>query len=189
MPKTPAKGALNKKESKVKSSKPVVSDEDENEDEIVTLTETLKTIKKKNSFIEKELVSFGQETEARTNQTKFLRIKYYELLERTSDEEKTSIMIIVKHDRWDSLHDYVVSQINKKPSEDLHTIITRHQCRYPKSEIIIGVNYNPNQIDLWKVLKKKLKNNIKGWETRFNLKKEYSEAKLIKDIEEICDEL
>jgi hypothetical protein len=76
-------------------------------------------------------------------------------------------------------YEYTVLRIMEN---SLNTTYSKHKKRYPKCTELLNIEGSPNAIILWKRVKDTLKKDIVVNGSNFNLKKNYTQTKLIKDI-------
>jgi hypothetical protein len=106
----------------------------------------------------------------------------------TTEKGDNNRLIIIKNNEADSdqedaaeIFEYTVLKMQQNIVKKK---ISSHLQLYPDSEVIVNL-VNPNARTLWKNIKFKLKNKISVKNSRFNLKKNYTEQNLIRDIKKV----
>jgi len=88
--------------------------------------------------------------------------------------------------RDEEYYDYRVMRLMRKSRNQS---IVNHKKKYPDMTVVFEIYYSPNSVNLWNRIKKKLGNKkIEYSGSNFNLKKNYTERMLIKDIKNIHNE-
>jgi hypothetical protein len=87
-------------------------------------------------------------------------------------------------DDSDTIYDYHALRLMKKSYKQR---LVEHQIRHPNMEILMKINYSPNSMRLWNLIRDNVK-KIEVSGNKFNLKHKYGEQSLIKDIKRIHDE-
>jgi hypothetical protein len=83
------------------------------------------------------------------------------------------------YDDDDDVYEYTAFRILRNSYNQAYN---KHKSEYPKCKIVIDISGSPNSVVLWKRIKNKLGDNITVSGSHFNLNDDYTEKKLIKDV-------
>ena len=109
----------------------------------------------------------------------------------TGKRSDTSVLYVIKNNprpkKGETVYEYSVIRIAKK---SLNGALSAHRLKYPRMEIIKKINFTPNSINLWTRIRNELKakRKIDGAGCKFNLKGNFTQAKMIQYVEKIHDE-
>lgn len=114
----------------------------------------------------------------------------------TGDAINDHLLVIIKnnideeeYDDDELCYEYHALRVMRK---SLKARLSNHNTRYPDMKILTEIAYSPNSMNLWTRIKKQLgtgkKKKLMIDNCKFNLKKNYTEKQLIKDIKAIHNE-
>ena len=114
----------------------------------------------------------------------------------TGNPDDNHMLIIIKnndnpeeYDDDEDIYEYHALRVMKKSHKQR---LTAHKIRHPDMKVIMKILYSPNSINLWMRIKSKLskgKNKkIICSNSKFNLRKKYTQKQLMADIHEIHNE-
>lgn len=73
-------------------------------------------------------------------------------------------------------------------NRNYNQLVRDHKAEHPNAKIIYEINYSPNAVILWKNIRKYISKHLEISGCNFNLKQNYTEKRLIKDINLIHNE-
>ena len=110
----------------------------------------------------------------------------------TDNPNDNNMLVIIKnndnpddYNDCDVIYDYYCMRIM---IASYNTSISKHKQRHPNMEILLKLSYSPNSINLFKRVKDGLSKKIEFSKCSFNLKKGFTEKKLLQRIREIHNE-
>lgn len=186
-----SKQAIEEKEKLLRKKDDKIDKMSKKIDKLVKSNDTIMKKNKKMSSRIKRLVDQNDqiydqnlETHGKLNLIANERVPY------SGNPKHEHMLVIVKnnddieeYDEDDEIYEYHVLRLMKK---SYVASISKHEERHPNMEIIIKINYSPNSMHLWNVIKEKIaigkKRKIDLSGCKFNLIDDYTEEQLKKDI-------
>jgi DNA polymerase III alpha subunit (gram-positive type) len=149
-------------------------------------SDDVKTLLTKNDHISHEISHVKKQNEQTNAQNNTLLDMVAEKSEHQvmvpSNEAKTHTFTLLRNNDPDYDYMYYVIRIQKR---NLKTRLRMHAREHPHAVSLVSIDYQPNGINFWNVMKEQLHDYIEYVNCDFNLLKGYPEEDMIKFVTEL----